>query len=452
MSKSASLPIEKEVQSLLAASFDNPNPSLVVAVSGGPDSMALLYLLYQLEVEAVVVHVNYGKRGEESDKDAELVEEMAHQWGFDCHTLKPDSDPVEQDEANFQQWARRFRYDAFRMLAEEYRADGIALAHHRDDQVETILQKMFRGAGLESWSAMRVWDGELFRPLLNHSKEEIEAYCEERAIPYRLDRSNLESEFARNFLRNEWLDNLKEHFPGWQENVLRIAGQAEIFSKALDWIAGELRDERDRISRDRFLQLEKDMAKALILHLLKKVEPGIGLSRESLDQLDDLASLQTGKSIQLTDSYSVLRDREWFKIVYEQKEALTVFRLELEKLKEKPFRYNGLQFGVEHYSDPDFDDALYLDAAKLSWPLTLRSWKPGDAFRPFGMEGHQKVADHLTNRKISASYKGKALVLETFEETICAIIFPPIENRRPPGTISDLVKCDSGTEQCLIVT
>ncbi len=449
MSKSAYLPIEKEVESLLEASFDSSSPRFVVGVSGGPDSMALLYFFYRLEVEAVVVHVNYGKRGKESDKDATLVEEMAHQWGFDCHTLSPD--PEEREGANFQQWARHFRYEAFRVLAEEHGAKGIAVAHHKDDQVETILQKMFRGAGLESWSAMQVWDGELFRPLLHYSKEEIKAYCEKKSIPYRTDHSNLESEFARNFLRNEWLENLERHFPGWQENVLRVAGQAGLFSQALDWMAGELTDERDRIDRKRFLQMDSSLSRALLLHLLKKAEPGISISREALDQLDGLALLQTGKSIQLNESFSVLRDRDFFKIVYQQQEALTILKLDAQELKENPFRYNGLNFFIEDFADPDFDRALYLDAGKLTWPLTLRNWKPGDAFQPLGMEGHQKVSDHLTNRKISAAHKRKALVIETFEESICAVIFPPIENRTPPGTISDLAKCDSGTEQCLIV-
>jgi tRNA(Ile)-lysidine synthase len=414
--------------------------------------MALLYILYQLEADAIVVHINYGKRGKQSDKDATLVEEMAHQWGFDCHTLRPDTETEDREERNFQQWARRFRYDAFRALAAENRADGIAVAHHKDDQVETILQKLFRGSGLESWSAMQVWDGDLFRPLLQYSKQEIQSYCEQRSIPYRVDSSNLESEFARNYLRNEWLHDLENHFPGWKENVLRIADQADLFSKSLQWIKQEITDEQDRISRSQLLHMEPSLVKALILNLLKRVEPGIQVSSEALGQLEHLDTLQTGKSIQLSESYSVLRDREWFKIVFEQMEALTVVDLDYRELKEKPFSYNGVTFYVESLKEsPDFGKALYMDAEKISWPLKLRTWRDGDTFVPFGMQGHQKVSDHLTNRKISAAHKRKALVIETFEESICAIIFPPIENRTPPGTISDFAKCNSGTGECLIV-
>lgn len=411
--------------------------------------MCLLYLFHQFDVEALAVHINYGKRGKESDKDAELVEEMAFQWGFDCHSLKLDY--AEAGGNNFQQWARQERYRVFRRLADEHEADGIALAHHRDDQVETILQKQFRGSGLESWSAMQLWDGELFRPLLPASREQIEDYCEKKAVPYRTDASNLDSDFARNYLRNEWLAELEEHFPGWKENVLRISEQAGLFGKALDWIGSQLTDGKDRISRWRLLALEAGLRKSLILHKLRRIRPGIEVGRKALNQLDKLEELQTGKRVQLTGDLSLMRDREYFKMVYERQDALNLMKIELEELGENPFTINGLHFEVSDFAEPDYDEGLYLDADKIAWPLALRRWKDGDSFRPLGMEGHQKVADHLANRKVSAAHKNEALVAESFEETICAVIFPPIENQTPPGTISEKVKCDETTRQCLTI-
>jgi len=449
MSKSALLQIEKEVRRLLRENFGARSPRFIIAVSGGPDSMALLYLFRRLKVDALVAHINYGKRGEASDKDAELVEQMAYEWGFDCQSVKVD--PEEAGNRNFQQWARKIRYEVFRSLANEYEADGIALAHHEDDQVETILQKLFRGAGLESWSAMDIWNGELFRPLLQTGRAEIISYCEQRAIPYRIDESNLESGFARNFLRNEWLERLEEHFPGWKENVKRLPGQAETFSSALAWISGRITDSMDRLDREQFLSLEPELARALMLKKLKKIDPDIELNREALKEIDKLKELQTGKSIQLTESYEVLRDRDRFKIVYDRPDALKLLELKKDELQRKPFSLNNLVFEIDDCEEPEFGKALYLDAEKLEWPLTLRNWKPGDAFQPLGMEGHQKVSDHLTNRKVSAAEKKSALVVVSFDETICAVIFPPIENRRPPGTIAESVKRDSTTGRCLII-
>ncbi|NGP78018.1 tRNA lysidine(34) synthetase TilS [Balneolaceae bacterium YR4-1] len=449
MSKSASLQIEKRVWQNLEDYIEVSAPRFIVAVSGGPDSMALLYTFHKLNVDSIVAHINYGKRAEESEKDAELVEQMAYEWGFDCHSVKVD--PEEADNKNFQQWARKVRYEVFRSLAEEYDADGIALAHHEDDQVETILQKLFRGSGLESWSAMDIWDGELFRPLLETGREEIMKYCVQQAIPYRIDKSNLSSEFARNFLRNEWLERLDQHFPGWKENVKRLPAQAELFSTALDWISNQITDDRDCLDRDQFISLEPELAQALILKKMKEVHPGIELNRDALSEIDKLQELQTGKAIQLTENYEILRDRERFKIVYNRPDALKLLELKQDELENHPFSLDNLVFEIGSCEDPDFENALYLDIDKLEWPLTLRNWKSGDAFQPLGMEGHQKVSDHLTNRKVSASEKNSALVIVSFDETICAIIFPPIENRRPPGTIAESVKCDHTTDRCLII-
>jgi len=450
MSRSDLLPIEQQVQSNILTYFpESGSLFFIIAVSGGVDSMALLYLLHQLGMDGLVVHINYGKRGTDSEKDAELTEEMAFQWGFDCQTVEPDLSDAEGK--NFQQWARNFRYEVFRMLAKEHKADGIALAHHRDDQIETILQKQFRGAGLESWSAMKIWDGELFRPLLDVSRNEIEQYCRKKSIPYRTDKSNLKSDFARNYLRNEWLEGLEKHFPGWQQNVLRISEQASLFKKSMKWIENTITDNKDRFDRSQLLEMDQALVKTLVLHKLKKLIPDVEVSRDTLKQLENLGDLQTGRELQMTDSLSIMRDREWFKIVAEEPEGVTIQRFDPEEIEEHPVRYNNLIFQMEDYRDPDFETQLYLDVSKLSAPFTLRYWKHGDRFQPLGMEGHQNVSDHLANHKVSAVEKHKALVIESFEETICAVIFPPIENRIPPGTISERVKCDDFTQKCLTI-
>ncbi|MFH5831710.1 tRNA lysidine(34) synthetase TilS [Halalkalibaculum sp. DA3122] len=450
MNRSGLSLIEERVRRHLEHYFPQTgSPVFVIGVSGGPDSMALLHIFKQLEVEAVVAHVNYQKRGSESDKDQQLVEETAREWNYRCHRQQLDARGA--GESNFQQWARDQRYQFFRDLQHEHNADAIAVAHHQDDQVETVLQKLFRGAGLESWSAMSVWDPPLFRPLVDSSRREIMNYVETHGVPWRTDRSNLESEFARNLLRNEWLDKLDEFFPGWKQNVLRLPERAALFSQALRYIAGRLTDNRNRIDMVAFRNLEPGLQKALVLHLLKQSDPGIEITSGALRQVEKLSDLQTGKSIQLTEHYSLLNDREWLKIVYEQSESLNLIELDEETLRQQPFIFDDLVFAIEPFVDPSFETALYLDLQKLHWPLVLRSWKAGDAFQPFGMVGHQKISDHLTNRKISAAEKGKALVLKTFEDTICAVIFPPIEKMNPPGTISELVKCEEDTAECLVI-
>lgn len=450
MSKSDLSPIEQTVQSVIQTYFDEKQtPKFVIGVSGGPDSMALLHVFYRLDVVAHVIHINYGKRGRESDKDADLVEHQSKKWNIDCQII--EADPAEADNKNFQQWARRIRYAAFEHKMEVLSADGIALAHHQDDQIETILQKQFRGAALESWSAMHEWNGHLLRPFLSITKKDILEYCQKFEIPYRTDASNLESDFARNFLRNKWLPQLEEFFPGWQRNVLRMADKAELHARALEWISVKITDQRSRIIRNELLEMDTNLLRAVILHMVRNIRPEIEISASALHELDELDTLQTGRQINLTKNFSLMRDRKFFKIVYEKPKSLVVAKLTADELAEKPFRYNGITFKIHTVSNPDFETNLYLDVEKLDFPITLRRWNKGDRFRPFGMEGHQNVSEHLTNRKISAAEKKKALVIESFEETICAVIFPPIENRVPPGTISEEAKCDSDTQEYLII-
>lgn len=450
MNKSDLSPIEERVQKALQNFFpDYRSLRFVAGVSGGPDSMCMLYILKRLEIDVLVVHINYGKRGKESDKDAELVEQMAFQWGFDCHSLSVD--PEEAEGENFQQWARAVRYDMFRALAGAYDADGIAVAHHQDDQIETILQKQFRGAGLAAWSGMSMWKEGIFRPLLHTSRNEIEEYVRKKHIPFRVDKSNLETDFARNFLRNEWLAELEKHFPGWRQNILRIAEQAELFEEALEWMSQHLTDEQGRISREGLLNITPRLRKALALHIFKSGQPDIQIGTKALDELDNLGRLQTGKAIQFTEGLSLMRDREHFKMICHKPESHRLMVLERNRLDSGPLTLGDMVFEMGRYSKPDFNRYLYLDADRIEWPLRLRRWKQGDRFRPFGMEGHQKISDHLANRKVSAAGKNNALVLESFEDTICAVIFPPTENRVPPGTISELVRCDANTRECLII-
>lgn len=447
MSKSELSRIEKNIKEHVIDSFgDQDELHFIFGVSGGIDSMSLLYAFYRLNISAYVVHVNYQKRGVASRKDARLVARMARQWNFENTVV--DVNPKEAEGQNFQQWARERRYQLFKESAREQQANGIVLAHNRNDQIETILQKMFRGAGLASWTAMQVWDGRLFRPLLNVSRDDIAVFAEENDIPYRTDSSNLQSDFARNFLRNEWLYDLSGFFPGWEKNVLRISEQAQHYEKAIGWIAEKLTDERG-IAREAFHSLDPGVQKAMVLFLLKQRNPDISISRQSLSRIETIDQLQTGKEIQLTERFSLMRDRKYYCIIEIQPKTFPGTTLHREQLEQTGCTEMGLSLEVVPYELNRKKEMLCMDMDKISWPITLRYWQEGDSLQPLGMEGHQLVSDHLTNRKIPAAEKQKALVVESFEETICAVIFPPIKNSASIGTISEQVKYDADTRRCL---
>lgn len=450
MSKSELSPIEKQVRAHLRRHFKKPDPFFILGVSGGPDSMALMYAFKRLQVRALIVHINYLTRGRESDQDAELVEQMAHMWGFDCHSFRMDHRKAGNE--NFQQWARDIRYRIFDDLRRENGADAVVTAHHQDDQLETILQKMLRGAGLASWAGMKIQEDHLFRPLLDTSSRAVKKYIDEHQVPYRIDKTNLEKDYARNFLRHEWLPDMEQHFPGWRANLLRVSEQAGVFRQALSTLINkEGRTRGGGLNRNFLIECEPELRKALVLEEIRSIDPDHTISRSALDQLNYLGELQTGRSIQLTDALELLRDRDRFLLQYigDRKHETPHRMLFREHLEHEPQSLGDIQFRCDSFEEPDFEHALYLDADRLAWPLNVRLWQHGDRFRPLGMEGTQKVSDHLTNRKVPANRKKEALVIETFEESICAIIFPPFENRGAPGSISEEARCSDSTETCL---
>lgn len=423
---------------------------LVAGVSGGPDSMTLLYILHRIGIQCTVVHCNYQLRGEFSEKDQELVEEIASMWGYECVSMRFDPDAAGK---NFQNWARNRRYQAFRDLKKELNADAIITAHHQDDQLETIIQKIMRGAGLTAWQGMKIWDGELFRPLLELSKAQILKYASENKIPYRLDSSNEESTYARNFLRNGWFPILDDLFPGWRENILKVPERAKEHQSLADALARSIGIDSTRIDREKLLSLDPEVQKPVLLHILKSMDEPVSVSSGTLINLNQLKSLQTGKKLQLNDNWSIFRDREHFVLQENEQVIRPEITLTRRELSNEKMLKGTLGIELAHWDGHINEKFIQMDADMLEWPLIIRNWRDGDKINPLGMEGHQSVADLLTNRKISASEKSKTRVVESFDGNLCAVIFPedPAGDQNT-GLIADWTRCSSDTRTILQIS
>ncbi len=408
--------------------------------------MALLYLLHQLDAKAVVVHVNYGKRDKQSDLDQELVEQMAFQWGFECCSVALN--PTEAEGQNFQNWARDQRYQFFRDLQAENNADAIVTAHHQDDQVETVLQKILRGSSPTAWQGMSIWDGELFRPLLPFPKADILAYCEAEAIPFRVDKSNEDSGFARNFLRNEFAPKMDELFPGWQKNILSLPTYAHTFKESISTLAHQV-SSANNIHLEKFKELPELLKPAVLKTILDKVGLKGAYSKGQLKELAEIELLQTGKKLRIRN-FLLIRDRNEILIRPDETDEDSAKSALLNKdWVEKGVQKFGLSIKLNPFPKKNAD--LRLDADLLSWPLTLRTWEAGDAFTPLGMEGQQKVSDHLTNRKIPTFNREKALVLCGSDGTIYAIIYPEKSANGEQGAVSEMAKCNPITQTFLTI-
>lgn len=437
MSKSEYLLIEQGISNKVSRYFSG-TPKFVIGVSGGADSMLLLYAFKQLEISCFVVHINYGLRGVESDKDQELVEQMSFEWGFECCSVRLNTEEVQT--GNFQNWARNERYKIFEDIAEEVKADAVVIAHHQDDQIETIIQKLFRGSSPESWTGMREWDAPLFRPMLEFSKEDILAYCDETSIPYREDASNSDPKYSRNFIRGEFSEKMNSLFPGWQQNVLRLSDFGRLNEQMLDELS-EIYLERERIKLAPLKKMDEVLTRSLIKRFLEQFIPVT--SKGIIGEAYALLSAQTGSELKVSDSVILIKDRDY--IVLQKKAEFTEVIIKKEDI-ENVFSVQGTEFRISEQVESE----LYLDAAKLSFPLSLRKWKAGDKIQPLGMTGTQKISDHLTNRKVSTVNREKSLVLSNSDGTIYAIIFKG--NDPGLGTISELCKATDSTKRYLSIT
>lgn len=416
-----------------------PQSKVIIGVSGGADSMALLYLVRCLNIDALVVHINYGKRGVESDKDQELVEGMSFEWGFECVSLSLQME--DNVNRNFQDWARTERYRIFRELKEVNEAEAILVAHHQDDQVETILHRLFRGSGVTAWQGMKVWDGELLRPFLNSTKQDILDYCAQESIPFRVDATNLESEYARNFIRNNFGPQLTEFFPGWETNILALPSRAEITEQAIEALLSSIADETS-LKLDTFLTYPAELQKALLKHFVNKHK--VSISKGQLKELLNLTKLEVGKRVIIGENLSLVKERERLVVGTLNTSSSTNISLDKNDLFTL-FKLGKHSFLIERLHPGSV--GLRMDAGKMDWPITIRNWQNGDRIQPFGMKGTQKVSDHLTNLKISTINKEKTLVLCTSDGTIYAIILPKHIDDNRIGTISENVRCTPQTKE-----
>lgn len=421
--------------------------NFILGVSGGPDSMVLLHLFCRLGMNVTAAHVNYRKRAE-ADQEEDLVRSFAGgregRVSFEAH--RSDHRGA---TGNFQNWARKERRTFFQELKEKQGSAAIVTAHHKDDQIETIIQKVLRGSALPSWQGIAEYDGTYLRPLLGIGKDRIHDYAKQHSVPFSTDYSNFGSAYSRNFIRNEWKPEMDRLFPGWDKNVERLPDRALEYREMLDLILDRVREGPNGLKKTELLQLKPNARKAVVRELTRQLFPDEYISRSALDGLS-LEDLQTGRRRPLSGGVFIIRDRQIFTLM-KAENSLNSVTLQLEELEKKPLVKMGYQFSVQPFEKPDLKNKLYLNMDKLSPKMHIRNWRPGDSFRPLKLNGTKKVSDYLTEKKVASSKRDQAGVVVTHENKICAVIFHPAEDKFPPGAIDELVRCENVREKCLVI-
>jgi len=415
----------------------SPGDCVVLAVSGGPDSTAMLHLLAKLssrwQLKLHVAHMDHGFRGEESRREAEWVAALAEQLGLDC-TVKHADVPSMAAECggNAQDLAREVRYEFLLDTARRVGASVIALGHHADDQAETILMKLIRGAslsGLSGMSPMSTRDGvKLVRPLLRIYKEEIEAYLHEHGYEYCVDSSNLTRKYARNRLRLDVLPLLKGFNPELAGTLNRMADILRDEDRFLHRLA---EDEAKRLfrcfeggyagSRERFLELDVALQRRVIKLILSYL-------CANQEQAESIHIEQVREAIRQTASPSVTLDlpgvtfkREYDDLrfvagtrtsdtrAYQYTVPRPNYRLRIEETGvELHFRELALAEFVPDRDGHGFDErSAYFDRDEVIFPLTVRSRLPGDRIQLPNMPGTKKLKELFIDLKVPPSQRDK---------------------------------------------
>lgn len=384
-----------------------------LAVSGGMDSMLLLELVRSVRSNLTVLHVNYQLRGAESEADQAFVEAYCQSKDIPCMVHRVRLSDKLSNGGNLQQIARGERYAFFAQHLKRIANARLLVAHHQDDQFETFWLQLFRGAGMAGLKGMLEENGNILRPLLHYSKQELKEYASSLEIKWREDRSNQKTDYQRNALRLKILPELEREIPALRQSIFTLQNvfQAELqeFEPSLNALYQEIL-QSNTITLDKVIYLFDYQ----IIELLKKLQ----IPTHIHQGFTTLFSAEIGKKTQWNTAQGpyceVVRERDGLRFIPKSKMNASPPVFLSTKVNSLP----------SHFSK----EVLFLDAQKLHGALHVRLWESGDRMFPIGLSGSKLISDILKDAHVESSAKKQQFVL-CDEEKIIACIGYSIDRR-----------------------
>ena len=421
-----------------------PAAPVIVGLSGGADSVALLHILTRLGYPCVAAHCNFRLRADESDADADFARQTAEALGLPFRRIDFDTaDYARQNGVSTEMAARTLRYEWFETLRRELGAEAIAVAHHRDDNVETVLLNLIRGTGLSGLCGMRPRNGHIVRPLLSVDRHQIVRWLTDRHLPFRTDSSNASDVYRRNFVRLRLLPLMEQLNPSVRDAILRMASHLTdveaIYRDAINTHSAHLMDADGRISIDALLRTP-----ALHAVLFELLTP-YGFTPSQCADIARALSGESGRSfIAPGGRWHLLKDRLHLILYLANEVSADAFTLTLGSELTAPIRLSLEERIVdEAFTISRSPHVATFDADRIALPLTLRRWRAGDSFVPFGMTGRKKLSDYFSDHKFSLLHKAAAWILCDASGRILWIVGHRTDNR---------FRITSKTRRALIVT
>jgi len=406
---------------------------IIVGLSGGVDSVVLLSVLHDLGYECLAAHCNFHLRTEESARDEQSAAGFAVSLPVPFFKKDFDTKAVAKERGiSIEMAARDLRYEWFEELRKNENAGTIAVAHHQDDSIETMLLNLIRGTGIRGLTGIKPRNGFVVRPLLCVSKAEILQYAQTNSLSYVNDSSNSLPEFTRNKIRLQVLPLLKTLNPSindaLNQTMYNLNEAVKIYDDEVEKFKKSVYDEKSG-SIDILLLKTFSSPETLLFELLKD----FGFGKEVVSEIYKAIDSQSGKEF-YSPTHRLVKDREVFLLlpVEEKNAEETTYLIQPDDvgILEIPFRMEISYYQGDSASKISsyVRSVAYLDRDKLHFPLVLRKWRPGDKFIPFGMKGFQKLSDFFNNNKISKPEKEKIWLLLSGEDIVW-VVNHRIDNR-----------------------
>lgn len=407
--------------------FDALQPSdssLIVAVSGGVDSVVLTHVLHELNFNFTIAHCNFHLRDAESDRDENFVRQYAAHIGkpFVCKHFDTVA-YADECKLGIEEAARELRYTWFRQLADAQKIGEkslpIFVAHHANDNVETVLMNFFRGCGIAGLHGILPIKDGIYRPLLFAKRKEIVSYALSQKLNWIEDSSNLDEKYRRNFLRNNIIPELKENFPTIEDNVLENIAKFQevemIYNSYIDHFKKAV--------------LQKDGADYHLHVALLKEQKALSTCVYEVFKNFGFAATQTSEIIKLLDADSGARLASPTHTIWKDRTMLIVSPIGshhdetiwLQDSAREIQLPDGTILSKESVINTSSNNTIVLDYNKLQFPLEIRHWRDGDYFYPNGMKGKKKLAKYFIDQKIPNPIKQKIWLVVSGEDIVWVV-------------------------------
>lgn len=382
----------------------------LIACSGGLDSVVLVHLCHESNMDFVLAHCNFGLRGEASNLDEAFVKDLSIKLNKEFYVTHFNTNSyVVDNKVSVQMAARELRYNWFNEIVSENNLKAILTAHHTDDDLETFIINLSRGSGIEGLMGIPKKTETICRPLLKYSRVDLQEYAEKNSLEWREDESNVDTKYLRNKIRHQIIPNLKELHPSFLAN----------FKNSIAYLnqTNELAKREISKWKERYFIPAGSQIKISITEL-KKLQPleaylyGLfsGYGFREWNNVQDLLDGMSGKSV-VSKTHHLLKDREYV-ILSEKKDATEVLPIySIEKENKTITEPIAMSFATVEERGENRDNVIYVDKKALKYPLVIRKWNNGDYFYPLGFQGKKKLAKFFKDEKVDRFSKQEQWLL-----------------------------------------